>query len=192
MLETLEVPAPVLLNIWKHHAGAIRQHIAAAIRAGLPALDLLPVQLRVIGSDLMDLYVGTLPAPRIADELLRQLRTHTSLERDAYRCWLDQTGGFRVLTIAEDESCWVLRLGEDGPRFVHVHPGRASPQTRRVRANVLKTAILVLAHAGVSGGDPLDVKLIDSVRRRLELPPVGKMAADRGLTEVIRVLQASC
>ena len=29
-----EVPPPVLFNTWKHHAGALRQRIAEAVRAG--------------------------------------------------------------------------------------------------------------------------------------------------------------
>jgi hypothetical protein len=190
MFDALEVSAPVLLNTWKHHAGAIREHIAATIHGGAETLDRLPAQLRVIGSDLMDLYVGSLSAARLAADLLRQAQAQT-LQREAYRRWLEESGGFRLLTIAEDQSRWVLRLGEDEKRFVHIHPGRGSPQTRRVRANVLKTAILALAHAGVCGGDPLDLKLIDSIRPRLELPPVGKLSADRGLAEVIQLLRAS-
>jgi hypothetical protein len=191
MRETLEVPAPILLNTWKHHAGAIREHTAVTISGGAEALERLPAQLRVIGTDLMDLYLGRLSASRIAAEVLRQVQGQTPLERTAYRSWLEKSGGFRLLAIAEDQSQWVLRLGEDEERFIHIHPGRGSPETRRVRANVLKTAILVLAHAGVHGGDPLDLKLIDSIRPRLELPPVGKLAADGGLAEVIQLLRVS-
>jgi hypothetical protein len=191
MVDALEVPALVLLNTWKHHAGAIREYIVATVGGGAEAVDRLPPQLRVIGTDLMDLYVGTLLPARIAEDLLRQVQGQTPLERAAYRRWLEQSGGFRLLTIAEDQSRWVLRLGDDEERFVHIHPGRGSPETRRVRANVLKTAILVLAHARVHGGDPLDLKLIDSVRPRLELPPVGKLAADGGLAEVIQLLRVS-
>jgi hypothetical protein len=191
MFDALEVPAPILLNTWKHHAGAIRKHVVTTISGGAAALDRLPAQLRVIGADLMDIYVGALPAGGIAEDLIRQVQAHTPLERAGYRRWLEESGGFRLLTIGEDQSHWVLRFGEDEERFVHIHPGRGSPQTRRVRANVLKTAILVLAHAGMYGGDPLDLKLIDSVRPRLELPPVGKLAADRGLVEVIQLLRVS-
>jgi hypothetical protein len=191
MFDVLEVPAPVLLNTWKHHARAIREHIAATIRGGAAALDRLPAQLRVIGTDLMDIYVGALSAGGIAEDLIRQVQAHTPLERAGYRSWLEQSRGFRLLTIAEDQSRWVLRLGDDEQRFVHIHPGRGSPETRRVRANVLKTAILALAHAGVHGGDPLDLRLIDSIRPRLELPPVGKLATDRGLAEVIQLLRMS-
>lgn len=191
MLASDDVPAPVLFNIWKHHAGAIRQRITGAISAGPESLARLPAELRVIGADLMDFYVGALPPPTIGGEVLRQLAQDSLLERNTYGQWLDESGGFRVLALAEDRSRWVLRLGGDDERFVHIHPARASPHTRRVRANVLKTAILVLTHTGIQGGNPLDIKIIDSVRRQLDLPPVGKLVADRGLAEVIQLLQVS-
>jgi len=191
MLETAGLPAPILLNVWKHHAGAIRHQITAVIRAGTDSLSRLTAELRVIGTDLMDLYTGTLSPAAIATDLLRQLSSEIEVEPAAYRRWLEGAGGFRLLTMDQDQSRWVLRLGESRERFVHIHPGRGSPQTRRVRANVLRTAILVLAHAGIVGSDPLDVKLIDAVRRELDLPPVGRLATDRGLTEVIQLLRAS-
>src|SRR5947209_775435 len=149
-----EAPAPVLFNAWKHHAGFLRQRVGEAVAAGALALDALARQLVVIGTELMDLYTGRLSPALIAGGVAAQLRAEHRLGLEAFRAWVTAEGGYRVLTFPEDASRWVLRLGDEAGRYVHVHPGRWAPHTRRVRANVLKTAVLAVAHAGVFGGDP--------------------------------------
>jgi hypothetical protein len=188
--ELSEVPAPVLFNPWKHHAGALRQRIAATIQAGAPALAELAAQLVVVGAELMDLYTGPLSPADIASRVLATLAADGRLEANAYADWLAAGGGYRVLTIAADGSRWVLRLGETAGRYVHVHPGRWTPQTRRVKANVLKTAALALAFAGIHGGDPHEVDLVNTVRRQyLGLPPLKALAGAHGLGGVIDLLR---
>jgi hypothetical protein len=189
-LSSSEVPPPVLFSTWKHHAGAIRQHIAVTIQSGAPGLDRLPESLRVIGTDLMDLYTGSISPAEIGEQIVSELCASGHLLPDVYRHWLQEAGGFRLLTLAGDNSRWVLQGGAEEGRYVHIHPGRGSPQTRRVRANVLKTAIMVLAHIGIHGGDPLDVTLINLVRQRLGLAPIGRLTAERGLSEVIRFMNS--
>jgi hypothetical protein len=186
-----DVPAPVLFNPWKHHAGALRLRIADVGRGGAPALAALPSQLLVIGTELMDLYTGNLSPARIGSEVLAQLQAGGHLPSEVYRPWVDSNGGYRLLTLPEDGSVWVLRAGEPGGRYVHVHPGRWTPATRRVRANVLKTAVLVLAHTAVHDGDPLDVGLVNRVRtEHLGLAPIKGLSGDQGLRAVIELLRS--
>jgi hypothetical protein len=177
-----EVPPPFLFNAWKHHAGFLRRQIAHTKAAELARL---PEQLLVLGADLMDLYTGAVFPAEIGGRIATQLGG--CLAPDAYRRWVEEAGGYRVLTL-EDDSRWVLRQGEDKERYVHIHPGRWSPQTRRVRANVLKTAVLVLADVVASGGDPFDVARINQVRQQyLGLSPIAALA-DGGLRGVIELL----
>jgi hypothetical protein len=147
----------------------------------------------VIGAELMDLYIGRLSPAAIAGKVLATLQADNLLELHAYRTWLRASDGYRVLTFSEDESRWILRLGDEADRYVHVHPARWAPRTLRVRANVLKTAVMALAYVGVRGGKPLDLVLINDVRRQyLKLSPMGKMAAgDQGINAVIDVLRSS-
>jgi hypothetical protein len=187
MHSAIDIPAPILFNTWKHHAGFVRNQILQIIESGAVNLAALPARLQVIGTDLMDLYTGTLKPDEIAGGILAQLCEMERLAPEAYGQWLQEAGGFRLLTLP-DESRWVLRKGADAERYMHIHPGRWSPQTRRVRANVLKTAIMVLASAGTHGGDPLQTKLVNEVRARLQLAPVPKVNADESLAEVIGLL----
>ena len=67
------VPPPILFNAWKHHAGFLRQRIADAIEAGPAVLADLPIQLLIIGTELMDLYTGVMTPAEIAQGLINQL-----------------------------------------------------------------------------------------------------------------------
>jgi hypothetical protein len=180
----------VLLNTWKHHAAALRLRIAETVQAGEPGLDDLAARLVVMGTELMDLYTGRLTPAEIGERVIAQLQAAGQLALPAYRAWVKAAGGYQMLTF-EDGTRWVLRLGDESDRYVHVHPGRWAPQTCRVRANVLKTAVLVLAHAGVHGGDPMDVARANAVRRDyLGLAPVGReLAGDQGIGMLIDLLK---
>jgi hypothetical protein len=185
-----DVPPPVLFNAWKHHAGAIRRGIADVVRGGPPALAELAPRLVVIGTELMDLYTGRVPPAEVAAGVVARLGAEGRLAPEPYRAWLEENRGYRVVTLEADASEWVLRFGAEGERYVHVHPGRRAPNTRRVRANVLKTAVMALAWAGAHGGDPLDVALINRVRREyLGLAPVPALADEGGLGAVIEALR---
>jgi hypothetical protein len=182
-----EVAPPVLFNTWKHHAGALRERIAETRDAA--ALPGLAAQLAVVGSELMDLYVGALTPVEIGAKVVAELSAAGRLEQDAFRAWVQEGGGYQVVTFAEDGSRWVLRCGPEHDRYVHVHPARYAPQTRRVRANVLKTAVMVLAYVHVHGGDPQHVHLVNRVRTQyLGLSKMRALADDQGLSAVLDVL----
>jgi hypothetical protein len=188
-----EAAAPVLLNTWKHHAPALRQRIRETVQAGAPALDRLASRLVVMGTELMDLYTGRFTPAEIGEKVCAALAAEGRLALPAYRAWLAASGGYGVVTFAEDDSRWVLRLGDEADRYLHVHPARWAPATYRVRANVLKTAVLVLAHVGIHGGDPLARDVVNLVRGRyLGLAPVGRdLAGDQGLGKILTVLRGA-
>src|SRR4051812_34102397 len=104
-----ETPPPVLLNPWKHHAGFLRQQIAAL--DGPADLQSLADHLVVIGTELMDLYTGALSPAEIGAEVLAQLTQDGRLDVEAYRAWTAAAGGYQVLDFPQDTSRWVLRCG---------------------------------------------------------------------------------
>lgn len=184
-----DVPPPVLFNTWKHHAAALRHRIAEVGRAGPAALSALPDELVVMGTELMDLYTGSLTPGAIATKVLAMLEADGKLPAAVYRPWVEEGGGYRTLTFADDGTVWVLRASDE-ERYVHLHPGRWTPQTRRVRANVLKTAVVVLAHTAVHGGDARDVKRVNQLRAtHLGLSPMREVLGDQGLGVVLDLLQ---
>lgn len=182
----------MLFNTWKHHAATLRREIGKTVQAGETALDELARRLIVIGTELMDLYIGRLTPAEIGAKVLTGLRAEERLSLPAYRAWLAASGGYGVLTFAEDGSRWVLRMGEETDRYIHVHPARWAPQTCRVRANVLKTAVMVQAHAGIHGGDPMERARVNPIRAKyLGLAPVGRdISGAEGLATVMKLLRS--
>jgi hypothetical protein len=186
----LEVLRPILFNTYKHHAGALRARIAAAAQTGPGALPEWAARVAVLGTKLMDLYTGPLSPRDLSAHVLEILRVANHLDHDVYLAWLAGQGNYAVVTLP-DESRWVLRLADEPDRYIHLHPGRWSPHTLRVRANVLKTALVVLAHVRIFGGDPMDRGLINAVRsEHLGLSPLGQdPESDAGLGVVMEVLR---
>ncbi len=183
------VPYPVLFNAWKHHAGWVRGRIDEAVGRGPAAVEQLAGELVVIGTRLMDLYYGPLGLGTITDRMIEQLRSEERLEYDSFRTWLEGQGGYAVVAVPDDGSRWTLRLGPPEGRYVHLHPGRYSPNTIRVQANTLKTAVLAHALAGLTGQQATDVAVVNEARKQfLGLPPVAGIDMTGGLGEVIALL----
>ena len=180
------VPHPVLFNLWKHHAGWVRGRIA-----GVTPADLAPLaaEVVVIGNALMDVYVGPLSPAEIADVLVDRLRADGRFDPDPYREWLDAGGGYAVLDLPADGSRWTFRLGPVDGRYVHLHPGRYSPNTVRLQATSLKTAVMAHALAAASGRAADDVTVVNEVRTTyLSLPPVPSIAPGGGLAAALTAL----
>ncbi len=175
------LPFPVLFNPWKHHAGWVRERIADS-----PDLDALAEELLVVGTRLMDFYTGPLPLETLADRLTSLLRDLDRLEFPAFRDWLSPTG-FGMVEVAEDGSRWTLRLGDELGRYIHLHPGRYSPNTVRIQANSLKTAVMAHTAARHTGESPTSLTIVNHVRKRyLDLPPVPNLGAS--LSEALELL----
>jgi hypothetical protein len=188
----LEVHPPVLFNTFKHHAGALRARVTDIVTRGTPAFLEMSSYLAVLGTRLMDLYTGCLSPSELSAWTLDELRRIGRLDLETYREWLLQGEEYTMFTHPADASRWVLRMGDETGRYVHLHPGRWSPATVRVRANALKTAFLVLCKTGIDGGDPMDRAVINEVRRELlGLSPIGDdPEGELGLGSIIELLRA--
>jgi hypothetical protein len=184
------VPPPVLFNTWKHHAGWVRGRIAEAASGGDAGLKELADEVVVTGTKLMDFYTGELSPSAVAERVLDQLQAAGLSEFEPFERWVQDAGGYRMLTLPDDGSRWVLRLGE-GERYVHLHTARYSPHSLRVPGVSLKTAIVANALAQTRGRRVADLDTVNDARRTfLGLPPVAKLTADGGLGEVLELLAA--
>lgn len=180
------VPPPVLFNAWKHHAGWVRSRIATVSdEAGVKALA---DEVVVVGTKLMDFYTGVLSPWVVAERVLGQLRDAGTSDREPFAEWVRAGDGFRLVEVADDQSRWVLRAGND-ERYVHLHTARYSPHSLRIPGISLKTAIVANALAHVRGLGMADLATVNEARKRfLDLPPVAKLTDDAGLGEVVRLL----
>lgn len=188
----MQVPLPVLYNTFKHHANALRHRVEATVAGGEPALVEVCAQLTVLGTRLMDMYTGPLTPRDVSAWVSDELRRLGRFELPAFREWVAGQGDYATITHPDEQTAWVLRLGDEQGRYVHLHPGRWSPNTLRVRANAVKTAFVAVAFARLHGGDPMSRRLLNEVRERyLLLPPLGSAPeGDLGLGVLIRLLSS--
>ena len=182
------VQLPLTFNCWKHHAGFIKNQIEI-YRSKKISVEELQKTLLVIGESQMDLYVGKLSPKKICDEIVSKLKSTGVLSFKEYKKWLFEKGNEYKLVEISDNSVWALRLGKQNERYVHIHPGRYSLFTIRVKALTLKTAIAVLIINYEKNIPLIDTLKINEVRKKiLNLPPVKKVSSNSAVVRVINIL----
>ncbi|SEW53576.1 hypothetical protein [Chitinophaga arvensicola] len=145
------------------------------------------MRLLALGGSQMDMYAGQLDVAAIFDEIRTQLKTAGVGTRAAYEAYLLQGGGYATMALS-DTSVWVLRLAADKPDYIHLHPGRYSPHTFRVKASALKTALAYLA-ASRNGGlkGPL-LEDLNALRAGLRLSPLRSVSESGHILEIMSLL----
>ena len=182
------IQLPLTFNCWKHHAGFIKKQIEFYGGEKISANE-LQKSLLVMGESQMDLYVGKLSPQKICDEIASKLNSTGVLAFREYKKWLLEEGKEYKLTEISDSSVWTLRLGNQEERYVHIHPGRYSPFTLRVKALTLKTAIAVLIINYDKNFTLLDTQQINEVRKKtLNSPPVKKVSSNSAVVRVMNIL----
>lgn len=188
MKEDNSLPPPINFNCWKHHTGLIKQQIAL-VKTGEDVEEISKHLLR-IGESQMDLYFGKLSPSDISKQIISHLKKEKIFYYDEYVGWITNDGDDYKLLYLSDKSIWTLRQSENQERYVHIHPGRYSPHTIRVKATTLKTAILIL-YFKQSG----EIKLIETetanyIRKKyLNEPPIKSFSGASGLRRLVELLR---
>jgi len=174
------VPPPFILNCWKHHFQFLK------INSAIP-FEEIKKGIVQIGESQMDIYVGNLSPAQICSEIEILLSRQIKINLFNYLQWLMSEGkGFRLIEIS-DGSCWTLRFGEDPLNFIHLHPGRKSPLTIRVKAQVLKIALLAISLNEI---EELNTNKINHLRKEyLNLPPVKSIKDDGAVLNLIKLFK---
>lgn len=183
-----EIELPLTFNCWKHHADFIKKQIEFYRREKISVKELQKMLL-VIGESQMDLYLGELSPQKICDEIINQLILNDALAFEEYKKWLFEKGKDYKLTEISDSSVWTLRLGNEEERYVHLHPGRYSPFTLRVKALTLKTAIAVLIVNFERNFPLIDTLQINEIRKKiLNSPPVKNVSANSAVVRIMKII----
>ncbi len=176
--------APILFNEQKHHLGAVR----AFVLTYEGELSQLQSALKPIGTNLMDFYYGSLSLEEIYHELRQQLQAIQCWEATAFSQWLEAKQGFQTIALSDD-STWVLRQGNSAQYYIHLHPGRYSPHTIRIKATSLKTAIAVRVLVQRQA-PPLDLATLNHLRSEyLGLSPVKNLLGNQSFNQLMNWLQ---
>lgn len=188
MDENYQIPLPINLNCWKHHAGFIKKQIDSVKET--KELDQLKFYLLKIGESQMDLYFGEYSPVRISEQILDCLHRKKIFSALLYKDWLSKDGKDYQLVELKDKSIWTLRLGDDAERYVHIHPGRYSPNTVRVKATTLKTAIFLLCLEQLGEIKSFETETINNIRKKyLDEPPLKSFSGASGISRLLDLLR---
>lgn len=177
-------PPPINFNCWKHHAGFITERINSVRQFG--DIEKLQKCLLRIGESQMDLYLGKHTIEEIAEQLIEHLHQNKIHSLVEYQSWLSKDNKYYRLVKLKDKSIWTLRLSESGEKYVHIHPGRYSPHTVRVKAATLKTAILSLALLRLKALTVIDTESVNDIRKKyLNEPPLKSISKASGLLRLL-------
>lgn len=173
---------PILYNALKHHQSFVEDFIH-----GFEGDEIqLKKDILCIGDSLMDLYTGTLTIENIEQEVLDQLECKNTLESKVYEKWLKSNMGFQTLKLS-DQSEWVLRLGLEKDKYVHIHPARYAVNTIRVKATALKTSIAVVIFIKKEKVS-FSLELLNQIRvQQLDLSPIKKIAKNGQIDTLLRM-----
>ena len=187
MDENCQIPPPINFNCWKHHVGFIKKQIESVKE--IKELEELNGYLLKIGESQMDLYLGRFSPSDISEQILSALYRIKTFEFEQYKNWLTKDGKDFQLVELKDNSVWTLRLNDDIGRYVHIHPGRYSPNTVRVKATTLKTAILVFCSEKTGEIKTIETQTINRIRKKyLNEPPLKSFSKASGLGRLLELI----
>jgi hypothetical protein len=182
--ENCFIPPPINLNCWKHHAGFIKKQIESVRET--KDIDQLNNYLLKIGESQMDLYFGEYAPAKISEQVLDYLHSKKILSSRHYQDWLSKDGMDYQLVELKDKSIWTLRLGDDAKRYVHIHPGRYSPNTVRVKATTLKAAIFLFCFEQLGEIKSFETETVNNIRKKyINEPPLKSFSTASGLGRLI-------
>lgn len=171
---------PILFNRFKHHLPTVR---AALQRMNRSEIEF---NLKQIGESVMDLYVGDLPVETIFESIQNQLIPLNIYEPTLYESFLKSNQNHFKLTL-DDNSVWVLLMGNDLKQFVHIHPARYSPHSIRVKANSWKTVIA--AQAFLDTEKSIDLNYLNQIRQELNLSPLKNIHSASALMALFELFE---
>jgi hypothetical protein len=182
-----QIPAPFLCNPIKHHLGFIRTYISEKVDPGV-SLDNSSIlkELKHLGGSQMDVYSGSLGTEEIITGIYSILDENDLIARENFVLWTGKNpGDFKTITLS-DGSVWVLKYFNGEQRYIHPFPMRYSPQTFRIKANTLKSAILYLIFVGKDYVTEEDLNLARAVGG---LSPVKEVVDAEAIMEMIEMLR---
>lgn len=183
----MDIEKPVLFNCIKHHLAFICNRIDQIFSTA--DFDNLLSEITAIGNAQLDLYIGKLHPEEIANSLLKILNTKGIKDAYTYKRCLNRNNGYMTIRIG-DGSEWVLRRSNSAEKYIHIHPARCSPETVRLSAATLKSAIVIHAWQSIHKEKELSLSTINEIRGKyLGLSPLKNLTGSKGLCRLIELIK---
>ena len=168
-----DIPVPVRFNSLKHH----RNYLLSVLE--LVSEEQLGRLLDPVCNNYVDVYTGRFSPEEIVAQVLFFLQEKKVFEPENFKYWLDQHAGFQRLRL-DDESEWIVRLGNEADRYIHLHPSRNGLFTVRLKGSTLKTNCLLKKIAIVSP-ELVTLETVNLARAKTSLSPVRKLDWNKGI-----------
>lgn len=177
-------------NPWKHHLGWIIEcvnHIKN-YPEDLTFRNELLEQINSINSNYVDIYTGHKNPEQLIQAIFSELDKLKVRDRNEFRSWIGDQG-FKLITLS-DNSVWVLREGNEDELYIHIHPARNSPNTKRIHGNSWKTAIIIkMFNPSLTN---LNITTINDFRaKHLNLSPIKSLHHNHRLNNAMKLLTVS-
>ncbi len=132
------ISSAIKFNTLKHHSGYIAESFA---RWRSSDLNTVLYELNGLGANQSDIYTGHLTVGKIINEVAGIIDSFNIIYGSALKRWLGSRD-YREVFLS-DHSKWIIRLGEDPEKYIHIHPARNQECVTRFKANHLKVAIYI-------------------------------------------------
>lgn len=173
MFGEVDIPVPIRFNPLKHHRNFMLNALASVSPEEIIGL------LEPVCNNYNDVYTGELPPAAIGERIVRILTEEQVLEREDFTYWLNSNNGYRKLLL-EDGSEWIVRLGNEDKRYIHLHPSRDGKHTVRFKGSSLKTVFLIKALQKGSN-EPISRENVNRARVLIGLSPIKKLDRNKGI-----------
>jgi len=174
-----EIPVPIMFSPIKHHLHFLQKEIK--IWRGLTWEEVLENLLQV-GNNLIDFYTGSLTVDQICREALEYFEQKDLLNHEAFLVWI-QPSKWKKIQLS-DGSEWLIKIGNDARRYIHIHPAKYSEYSIRVRATTLKTVlVLQIQEIRPKKHAKTDLENVNTTRKKLlDLSPIKSLhSPDSGI-----------
>lgn len=177
MVPEFLIPEPIAFNCFKHHRDFIESFLQKE--------DYITVKKMVLtlNNNYIDIYTGNLSPEEICNEVTQFLHKHNLVNKIEFEAWLTGKGGFSIVELS-DKSKWILRLGSEPKRYVHIHPSKTGLFTQRVKGSTLKTFYILLKQYNLYLNLP-PLLQVNSVRQEAGLSPVKKWEPGQGFEKAV-------
>jgi hypothetical protein len=176
-----KIPVPVTFNPHKHHFGFLMEEINYWKKMDWQSVE---EEMRVIGTNLLDLYLGKLSVEEICTESIDFFDREKISGPKEFKKWL-KPPNYQKIELS-DKSVWVVKEGNNEIRYIHIHPAKDSPHSIRVRGATLKTVLaLKTKEEKLDSGQLSDLKKVNHIRKEyLQLSPVKSLERGKGIARL--------
>ena len=182
----MRISVPYTFNIIKHYLTGARELCRKAAKSKEQEHQFLE-EMNKTGSNLLDVYTGNLELQDITKDISGQLKKLNAYSREGLNKHL-KNKEYIVLKII-DESHWIVRIGNDENRYIHIHPGRTGKHVKRFHSNAWKTA-LAMYFMGLS--THVDINTLEQVNHvrsvYLNLSPVKQIEVTSRIEKAYKTL----